>query len=98
MSSVIINFVSLHRLERESGCFLNTNHLEELVLNGQWEEVERYLSAFTKAGDNSNSAKIFFKIQKQKYLEALDSYVSNFHHDYFKILISNSRGLDFGTQ
>ncbi|KAM7490057.1 hypothetical protein LguiA_032978 [Lonicera macranthoides] len=64
---------AIHKLERESGCFLNTNHLEELVLSGQWEEVERYLLAFTKAGDNNNSAKIFFEIQKQKYLEALDS-------------------------
>ncbi|KAK4486314.1 hypothetical protein RD792_008985 [Penstemon davidsonii] len=36
------------------------------------EEVERYLSGFTKVEDNRYSMKIFFEIRKQKYLEALD--------------------------
>ncbi|CAD6342694.1 unnamed protein product [Miscanthus lutarioriparius] len=37
-----------------------------------WDEVEGYLSGFTKLEDNRYSMKIFFEIRKQKYLEALD--------------------------
>ncbi|KAB1204654.1 Topless-related protein 1 [Morella rubra] len=63
---------TLHKLEQESGFFFNLKYFEELVLNGNWDEVERYLSGFTKLDDNRNSTKIFFEIRKQKYLEALD--------------------------
>lgn len=45
------------------------------MLAGEWEEVERYLSGFTKVDDNRYSMKIFFEIRKQKYLEALDKFV-----------------------
>ena len=48
------------------------NYVEELVMNGEWEETEKYLSGFTEVGDNQFSTKIFFEIRKQKYLEALD--------------------------
>ncbi|GFZ20854.1 WUS-interacting protein 2 [Actinidia rufa] len=47
-------------------------HFEEMVTNGVWDEVEKYLSGFTKVDDNRYSMKIFFEIRKQKYLEALD--------------------------
>ncbi|KAE9464317.1 hypothetical protein C3L33_03710, partial [Rhododendron williamsianum] len=47
-------------------------YFEELVTNGVWDEVEKYLSGFTKVDDNRYSMKIFFEIRKQKYLEALD--------------------------
>lgn len=47
-------------------------YFEDEVHNGNWEEVERYLSGFTKVDDNRYSMKIFFEIRKQKYLEALD--------------------------
>ncbi|KAH8481672.1 hypothetical protein H0E87_029239 [Populus deltoides] len=43
-----------------------------MVTNGEWDEVEKYLSGFTKVDDNRYSMKIFFEIRKQKYLEALD--------------------------
>ena len=49
-------------------------HFEEEVQNGNWDEVEKYLSGFTKVDDNRYSMKIFFEIRKQKYLEALDKY------------------------
>lgn len=42
------------------------------MLNGEWDEVENYLSGFTKVEDNRHSMKMFFEIRKQKYLEALD--------------------------
>ncbi|KAF5934934.1 hypothetical protein HYC85_026063 [Camellia sinensis] len=48
-------------------------YFEEMVTNGDWDEVEKYLSGFTKVDDNRYSMKIFFEIRKQKYLEALDS-------------------------
>ncbi|RXH68975.1 hypothetical protein DVH24_031308 [Malus domestica] len=64
----------LHRLEQESGVFFNTKYFEDEVHNGNWDEVEKYLSGFTKMEDNSYSMKIFFKIKKQKYLEALDKH------------------------
>ncbi|XP_010524852.1 PREDICTED: topless-related protein 3-like isoform X2 [Tarenaya hassleriana] len=63
---------SVHRLEKESGFFFNMKYFEEIVLAGEWDEVEKYLSGFTKVDDNRYSMKIFFEIRKQKYLEALD--------------------------
>lgn len=65
---------SVHKLEQESGFFFNTKYFEDLVLSGEWEEVEKYLSGFTKVDDNRYSMKIFFEIRKQKYLEALDKH------------------------
>lgn len=50
-------------------------HFEDMVTNGEWDEVEKYLSGFTKVDDNRYSMKIFFEIRKQKYLEALDKCV-----------------------
>ncbi|AQK93800.1 hypothetical protein ZEAMMB73_Zm00001d010300 [Zea mays] len=41
------------------------------VYAGEWDEVEKYLSGFTKVDDNRYSMKIFFEITKKKYLEAL---------------------------
>lgn len=63
------------RLEQESGFFFNMKYFEDQVQAGEWDEVERYLSGFTKVEDNRYSMKIFFEIRKQKYLEALDKYV-----------------------
>ncbi|KAJ3698981.1 hypothetical protein LUZ61_002686 [Rhynchospora tenuis] len=45
---------------------------EEEVMNGNWDEVEKYLCEFTKVEGNGHSIKMFFEIRKQKYLEALD--------------------------
>ncbi|KAE8682899.1 hypothetical protein F3Y22_tig00111234pilonHSYRG00154 [Hibiscus syriacus] len=63
---------TVHKLEQESGFFFNSRYFEEMVTNGEWDEVEKYLSGFTKDDDNKHSMKIFFEIRKQKYLEALD--------------------------
>uniref|UniRef100_A0A0C9S7L9 TSA: Wollemia nobilis Ref_Wollemi_Transcript_8205_4327 transcribed RNA sequence n=1 Tax=Wollemia nobilis TaxID=56998 RepID=A0A0C9S7L9_9CONI len=63
---------TVHKLEQESGFFFNMKYFEDQVQAGDWEEVERYLSGFTKVDDNRYSMKIFFEIRKQKYLEALD--------------------------
>ncbi|CAH2073505.1 unnamed protein product [Thlaspi arvense] len=63
---------TVHRLELESGYYFNMRYFEELVTNGEWDEVEKYLSGFSKVEDNRYSMKIFFEIRKQKYLEALD--------------------------
>ena len=60
------------RLEKESGLFFNHKYFEEMVLGGNWDELERYLLGFTSITDNKTSMKIFFEIRKQKYLEALD--------------------------
>lgn len=49
-------------------------YFEDSVTNGEWDDVEKYLSGFTKVDDNRYSMKIFFEIRKQKYLEALDRY------------------------
>lgn len=59
-------------MEQESGFYFNMRHFDEMVGNGEWDEVEKYLSGFTKVDDNRYSMKIFFEIRKQKYLEALD--------------------------
>ncbi|GMP60392.1 hypothetical protein CsSME_00023279 [Camellia sinensis var. sinensis] len=65
---------SVHKLEQESGFFFNMKYFEEKVHAGEWEEVEKYLSGFTKVDDNRYSMKIFFEIRKQKYLEVLDGH------------------------
>ncbi|CAD6225407.1 unnamed protein product [Miscanthus lutarioriparius] len=62
---------TVHKLEQESGFYFNMKHFEDLVQGGEWDEVERYLSGFTKLEDNRYSMKIF-DIRKQKYLKALD--------------------------
>ncbi|KAK7329494.1 hypothetical protein VNO77_23664 [Canavalia gladiata] len=63
---------TVHKLEQESGLFFNVKYFEEKVLAGEWDEIEKYLTGFTKVDDNRYSMKIFFEIRKQKYLEALD--------------------------
>ncbi|KAL7257538.1 hypothetical protein ACSBR1_003778 [Camellia fascicularis] len=63
---------SVHKLEQESGFFFNMKYFEEKVHAGEWEEVEKYLSGFTKVDDNRYSMKIFFEIWRQKCMEALD--------------------------
>ncbi|XP_061989928.1 topless-related protein 2 [Rosa rugosa] len=63
---------AVHRLEQESGFFFNMKYFEEKALQGEWDEVEKYLSGFTKVDENRYSMKIFFEVRKQKYLEALD--------------------------
>ena len=60
------------RLERESGCYFDMEFFEDMVLNGKWDKVEKYLSGFTNVNDNKNSTKIYFEIRKQNFLEALD--------------------------
>lgn len=67
---VMITFCN--RLEQETGYFFDLKYFEELGLNGNWEEAEKYLSSFTVLEDNKHSTKIYFEIRKQKYLEALD--------------------------
>lgn len=88
--SYVVPGMNWKRLEQESGFFFNTKYFEDLVLAGEWEEVEKYLSGFTKVDDNRYSMKIFFEIRKQKYLEALDKYVSVFPYPlsiFFPFLI-----------
>lgn len=63
---------TLHRLEQESGFHFNLQHFEDLILQGKWDDVERYLSGFSALEDNRYSMKIYFEIRKQKYLEALE--------------------------
>ncbi|CAH9098684.1 unnamed protein product [Cuscuta europaea] len=63
---------TVHSLELESGFFFNMRYFEEMVSNGEWDDVEKYLAGFTKVDDNRYSMKIFFEVRKQKYLEALD--------------------------
>ncbi|KAJ0046135.1 hypothetical protein Pint_05408 [Pistacia integerrima] len=52
---------SAHMLARESGYYFDLKFFEDLVLDGKWEEVERYLSSFTKVDDNRYSTKIYFR-------------------------------------
>ncbi|KAK1358209.1 TOPLESS [Heracleum sosnowskyi] len=59
-------------LATDSGHYFDTNYFEDVVTNGELDEVEKYLSAFTKYDDNAHSLEMFFVIKKQKYLEALD--------------------------
>ncbi|KAL6580856.1 RNA polymerase II associated Paf1 complex subunit Tpr1 [Orobanche minor] len=62
---------SVHMLEQDSAFFFNIRYFEEKVHAGEWEEVEKYLTGFTKVDDIRYSMKILFEIRKQKYLWAL---------------------------
>lgn len=62
----------MHRLERESRFYLDMKFFEDMILDGKWEDVEQYLSSFTKVDDNRYSTKIYFEIRKQNFFEALD--------------------------
>ena len=73
------------RLEQESGFFFDVKYFEEKALAGEWEEVEKYLSGFTKVDDNRYSMKIFFEVRKQKYLEALDRFIFSLFHPPFSL-------------
>lgn len=70
--------MNLIRLEQESGFFFNMKYFEEKALAGEWDEVEKYLSGFTKVDENRYSMKIFFEVRKQKYLEALDRFLFSY--------------------
>ncbi|CAL5003896.1 unnamed protein product [Urochloa decumbens] len=59
-----------HELEQESGLYFDAKHLEDLVQCGAWDDAERYLVGFTNWNENIYSAKIFFAIRYQKYLES----------------------------
>ncbi|CAO2205865.1 unnamed protein product [Urochloa humidicola] len=59
-----------HELERESGLYFDAKHLEDLVQCGAWDDAERYLVGFTNWNQNIYSAKIFYAIRCQKYLES----------------------------
>ncbi|KAG8375814.1 hypothetical protein BUALT_Bualt10G0139500 [Buddleja alternifolia] len=63
-----------HMLEQETGYYFNLKYFEELVLDGNWQETEKYLSCFTVVEDNKYATKIYFEIRKQKFLEALDKH------------------------
>ncbi|KAK6927583.1 WD40 repeat [Dillenia turbinata] len=76
---------TVHLLESETQVFFDLNYFEELVLNGNWDELESYLSGFTKFDENKYSTKIFFEIRKQRFLEALDE---KDHHKALDILIT----------
>ena len=67
----------LCRLEQESGYYFTMRYFEEIGANGEWEKVAKYLHWFTKVED-SYSMKVFFEIQKQKILEALDRFAYYF--------------------
>ncbi|KAH9798970.1 Topless-related protein 1 [Citrus sinensis] len=70
----------MHRLERESRFYFDMKFFEDMILDGKWEDVEQYLSSFTKVDDNRYSTKIYFEIRKQNFFEALDG------HDIAKAL------------
>ncbi|KAI7987452.1 Protein TOPLESS [Camellia lanceoleosa] len=63
-----------HMLEHETGVFFDMEYFEDMVLFGNWDEAEKYLSGFTRLEDDKYSMKIYFEIRKQKFLEALDEH------------------------
>ncbi|WJX23479.1 hypothetical protein P8452_12684 [Trifolium repens] len=63
---------TLHKMEQETGIFFNLKYFEKKVLDGDWDECEKYLLGFTHINDNPYSMKMYFEIRKQKYYEALD--------------------------
>ncbi|KAL2346693.1 hypothetical protein Fmac_000693 [Flemingia macrophylla] len=60
------------KLGRETKLYFDLNYFEDVLLAGKWDEGQNYISGFTSIGDNRYSAKIYFEIRKQKFLEELD--------------------------
>ncbi|KAI4387077.1 hypothetical protein MLD38_004937 [Melastoma candidum] len=52
------------------------SYFEDRVLSGNWDEIESYLSGFIKHDDNPSSTSIFLEIRKQKYMKALDDWMT----------------------
>ncbi|VAI07624.1 unnamed protein product [Triticum turgidum subsp. durum] len=71
---LILQFLDEEKFKETVHKYFNMKYFEDEVINGNWDEVERYLGGFTKVDDNRYSMKIFFEIRKQKYLEALDKH------------------------
>ncbi|GKU87283.1 hypothetical protein SLEP1_g1709 [Rubroshorea leprosula] len=63
---------TLHSLEQESKIFFNVDYFGECIINGKWDQAEKYLAAFTELDDNLYSRKLFFELRKQKYFEVLE--------------------------
>ncbi|XVF63282.1 hypothetical protein PTKIN_Ptkin09bG0075400 [Pterospermum kingtungense] len=64
-------YETVHKLEQESKVFFNVNYFGQLVINGEWCKVEKYLSAFTNDNDEF-SAKILYEMRKHEDLDAKD--------------------------
>ena len=65
---MFITVTFLCRLEQESGFYFNVKYFEEKVHAGEWDEIEKYMSGYTKVDDNRYSMKIFFEFRKTKVL------------------------------
>jgi hypothetical protein len=52
--------------------YFHQQYFKRLILQGQWDDAEKYLSGFTSVMENKSSMEIYFAMYKQKYLEALD--------------------------
>ncbi|CAK9188200.1 unnamed protein product [Ilex paraguariensis] len=63
-----------HMLQHETGIFFDMKYFEDLLLGGNWDEAERYLSGFSGVEEDKYSIKVYFEIRKQKFLEALDKH------------------------
>ena len=48
MFFVCVFCVHVSRLEQESGLLFNLKYFEEKILDGDWDESEKYLNGFTK--------------------------------------------------
>ncbi|MCH84434.1 topless-related protein 2-like [Trifolium medium] len=62
---------TLHRMEQESGFYLNLKYFNEKILAGDLDECEKYLNGFTKMNENRSSMKMFFEMRKQKHFEVV---------------------------
>lgn len=79
--------VNLLRLESESGLICNVKFIEELVLKGEWDVLEKYLAGFISVNENRYSVKILFEIRKQRYIEALERYHFSFFFTLLMLLL-----------
>ena len=70
---------SMRCLEHESGLSVDNygndlDFLRELVLDGQWEDAENFVSPLRKkAGESGfNFERVMFELRKQRFLELVD--------------------------
>lgn len=63
---------NIESFECESKLFFDRRHFKKLLLAGNYDEAENYLSNFTHAREDKNSMRLFFEINKHHYFDLVD--------------------------
>ncbi|XP_039167212.1 uncharacterized protein LOC108959249 [Eucalyptus grandis] len=69
-----------HTLERDLGVYFGWSNFEELMLDGQWNEAEKYLSGFTELRTTDSPSMSVSDLRKENILTAM---IAGRQNDFF---------------